>query len=592
MAGGQESLSMDNRNLILAIAISGIILVVWNMMFPPPEPPVEGAPVATAPAQPGQPSQATNLPTATPPQGGQAVVPPSSAAISDAQAQTINQQALLAADPRIQVRSDRVTGSISLKGGRFDDVVLNNYNVNLNDESEKVRVLAPKGQVGSYFAEYGWVAQGLTADQLPGPDTLWQASARELTPENPVTLTWDNGNGLTFTRTISLDANFMFTIAQRVKNNSNGAIVLNPYALLSRWETPAVTGFFILHEGLLGVLDGTLTEVDYDELVDDGPIKATSTGGWLGMTDKYWLAALVPAQDAAINARFTYSNDGGTDKYQTDYLGPQTIVAPGAEVVSENRLFAGAKEVLLLDSYTDDEGISRFDLAIDFGWFYFLTKPIFYALNFFNTLIGSFGIGILLLTVMIKLAFFPLANKSYRAMAKMRSIQPELKELQARFKDNKTQLNQEMMALYKRTGANPAAGCLPIVVQIPVFFALYKVLFVSIESRHAPFFGWIQDLSAPDPTSMFNLFGLIPWTPPDFLMIGVWPLIMGLTMFMQQRLNPQPTDPVQAKVFMLMPIFFTFLLAPFPAGLVIYWAWNNSLSIAQQWTIMKRMGVK
>lgn len=584
---------MDNRNLILAIALSGIILVGWNIMFPPPEAPTEAQmqTVAEGTVQPGEPATATNVPAATPPQGGEAVMPPTIAA-APAESNAVTQQTLLARDARIQVRSDRITGSITLKGGRFDDVVLNNYNVNLNDETEKVRILAPKGQTGSYFAEYGWVGQGLSANQLPGPDTLWQTNARELTPENPITLTWDNASGLVFTRTISLDQDFMFTINQRVKNNTGAAVVLNPYALLSRWETPEVTGFFILHEGLLGVLDGTLNELDYDELKDDGATNATSTGGWLGMTDKYWLAALVPAQNAAINARFFYNNDNGTDKYQTDYLGPQLVVAPGAEVVSENRLFAGAKEVTLLDRYTDNEGISRFDLAIDFGWFYFLTKPIFYALNYFNGVFGSFGIGILLLTVMIKLAFFPLANKSYRAMAKMRSIQPELKELQARFKDNKTQLNQEMMALYKRTGANPAAGCLPIVIQIPVFFALYKVLFVSIESRHAPFFGWIHDLSAPDPTTVFNLFGLIPWTPPDFLMIGVWPLIMGLSMFIQQRLNPQPTDAVQAKVFMFMPIFFTFLLAPFPAGLVIYWAWNNSLSIAQQWTIMKRMGVK
>ncbi|MCK5546436.1 MAG: membrane protein insertase YidC, partial [Rhodospirillaceae bacterium] len=317
-----------------------------------------------------------------------------------------------------------------------------------------------------------------------------------------------------------------------------------------------------------------------------------TTGGWVGITDKYWLAALVPDQKMPVNTRFVHRNDAGIDKYQTDFLGGSVVIQPGGATSSESRLFAGAKEVTLLDRYTDKEDVTRLDLAVDFGWFYFMTKPIFYALNFFHSALGNFGLGILLLTVMIKLVFFPLANKSYRAMAKMRELQPEIKILQARYKEDKTQLNQQMMALYKKKGANPAAGCLPIVVQIPVFFALYKVLFVTIEMRHAPFYGWIQDLSAPDPTTLFNLFGLIPWTPPDFLMIGIWPLAMGISMFLQQKLNPQPTDPIQAKVFMFLPIFFTFLLAPFPAGLVIYWAWNNTLSILQQWTIMKRMGVK
>jgi YidC/Oxa1 family membrane protein insertase len=342
---------------------------------------------------------------------------------------------------------------------------------------------------------------------------------------------------------------------------------------------------------LLGVLEGTLKEIDYDELQDEKVIEQPTTGGWVGITDKYWLAALVPDQKTPVQTRFTYRAENDVDKYQVDFMGPQMTVKPGGVVEATDHLFAGAKEVKLLDGYTENLGIARLDLAIDFGWFYFLTKPIFYTLIYINDLVGNFGVAILLLTIVIKLLFFPLANKSYRAMSKMKKLQPEMMKLRERFGDDKQRINQEMMALYKREKANPAAGCLPMIVQIPVFFALYKVLFVTIEMRQAPFFGWIQDLSAPDPTTFFNLFGLLPFTPPDFLMIGIWPLIMGTTMFLQQRLNPTPADPVQAKIFMFLPIVFTVLLAPFPAGLVIYWAWNNTLSILQQWVIMRRMGV-
>ena len=581
----------DYRNLIMAIALSGLILLGWEAMFPTPEMPLEIATTTQTSTAPQPTSGDISVPSATAPgapsgvevPGGQTAIAPSG---------VISVDELLAQSKRINIKSNGISGSISLSGGRMDDVILNNYNVKLNEEDNKVRVFSPKGQVGSYFAEYGWVGKGFAADQLPGADTPWQTNDRTLSENSPVTLTWDNGNGLKFTRTISIDSDFMFNVTQTVENNSSAPITLNPYALISRWGTPDVTGFFILHEGLLGVLDSTLTEIDYDDLVDEGASEAPTTGGWVGITDKYWLAALVPDQKMPVNTRFVHRNDAGIDKYQTDFLGGSVVIQPGGATSSESRLFAGAKEVTLLDRYTDKEDVTRLDLAVDFGWFYFMTKPIFYALNFFHSALGNFGLGILLLTVMIKLVFFPLANKSYRAMAKMRELQPEIKILQARYKEDKTQLNQQMMALYKKKGANPAAGCLPIVVQIPVFFALYKVLFVTIEMRHAPFYGWIQDLSAPDPTTLFNLFGLIPWTPPDFLMIGIWPLAMGISMFLQQKLNPQPTDPIQAKVFMFLPIFFTFLLAPFPAGLVIYWAWNNTLSILQQWTIMKRMGVK
>ena len=366
---------------------------------------------------------------------------------------------------------------------------------------------------------------------------------------------------------------------------------LYPYGLLSRRGTPEVTGFYILHEGLMGVFGGTLEEIDYDEIQDQVQVKKTAQGGWIGITDKYWLSALVPDQKVKGNSRFTYRKESGDDLYQVDYLSNPLTVAPGGTVESRNRLFTGAKEVTIIDAYNEDLGIDRFDLAIDFGWFYFLTKPIFYALLYINEVVLNFGLSILLLTVAIKIVFFPLANKSYTSMSKIKKLQPEVNKLRERFGDDKTKLNEEMMALYKRENANPASGCLPILIQIPVFFALYKVLFVNIEMRHAPFFGWIMDLSVADPTSVFNLFGMIPWTPPDFLMVGVWPLIMGASMYLQQKLNPQPSDPMQAKIFQFLPIIFTFLLARFPAGLVIYWAWNNILSMAQQWVIMRRMGI-
>jgi YidC/Oxa1 family membrane protein insertase len=410
-----------------------------------------------------------------------------------------------------------------------------------------------------------------------------------LTADDPVTLTWTNDAGLKFTRTVAVDENYMFTVTQRVENTSGEAVTLHPYALVSRHGTPQTSGFFILHEGPIGVFDDTLKEVDYDELREEGVISQTSTGGWIGITDKYWLAAVIPADQAApIEARFVHHRSDNIDIYQTDFMGGGVAIGPGETVESTSRIFAGAKRARLLDHYAQTYNIPHFDRAIDFGWFYFLTKPLFYFLIYIQSYVGNFGIAILVLTVVIKLVFFPLANKSYKAMSQMRRLQPEMLKLRERFGDDKMRLNQEMMALYKREKVNPASGCLPMVIQIPVFFALYKVLFVIIEMRHAPFFGWINDLSAPDPTSIFNLFGLIPIDLPQFLTIGAWPLIMGVTMFLQQRLNPQPPDPVQARIFMVLPVVFTFMLAHFPAGLVIYWTWNNVLSIIQQWVIMRR----
>jgi YidC/Oxa1 family membrane protein insertase len=451
--------------------------------------------------------------------------------------------------------------------------------------------LHPVGAPKSYYAEFGWV--GSSNDlKLPGANTSWKATQTELRPGKPVTLTWDNQSGLLFERTYEIDDGYMITTTQRVTNTKKKSVGLFPYGLIARSGTPDTLGFYILHEGPLGVFNDTLREYDYDDLQETRKVEVQSTGGWIGITDKYWLAALVPDQNVGSTYRFVHSLKNKDDRYQVDYLGEETRIAAGQQIVTVNRLFAGAKEVKLLDIYSEEYGIKNFDLAVDFGWFYFLTKPFFYAISWLNTYLGNFGLAIIAFTVFVKIVFFPLANKSYKSMAKMRELTPKMMAMREQFGDDKMRLNQEMMALYKQEKVNPASGCLPILVQIPVFFALYKVLFVNIEMRHAPFYGWIKDLSVADPTSIFNIFGLIPYTPPDFMMIGAWPVLMGLTMWLQQRLNPQPTDPVQAKVFMFLPLFFTFLLGTFPAGLVIYWTWNNLLSIAQQKLIMFRMGVK
>jgi len=573
---------MEQRNLLIAIVLSVGILIAFQFVFErmrPPQPPgvAPGTPV-TAPATPS-----TASPSTAPTHGAGTSAP----GVAPAQAAE-SREAAIAELPRVKIDTPRLHGSINLLGARLDDLTLANYHETVDPKSPEVVLLSPAGTDNPYLAEFGWVAA--TPDiKVPGPQTRWTASEGPLTPTNPVTLTWDNGQGLIFSRTIGVDANYMFSVRDAVRNTGTTPVKLSPYGLVSRTGTPHVAGYYILFEGMIGYLDGSLQEVKYSSLNPDKPLDYGSNGGWLGFTDKYWLTALVPPQREGIKARFTHTVDAGLDRYQTDFLGPEVTVSPEGTAQSSARFFAGAKEVNLLDGY-ESAGIPLFDHAIDFGWFYFLTKPIFLTLQFFDRLLGNFGLAILLLTLCVKLLFFPLANKSYNAMSKMKLLQPEIQKMRERFPDDKARQQQEMMALYKRVGANPLAGCLPIVIQIPVFFSLYKVLFVTIEMRHAPFFGWIHDLSAPDPTSFANLFGLLPFTPPLILMIGAWPLIMGLTMFLQQKLNPQPVDPVQARMFMFLPIVFTYMLASFPAGLVIYWAWNNLLSIGQQWTIMHRAG--
>ncbi len=587
---------MDNKNLILAIALSVVILFGFQFaaerFFPKP------VPLAPSAQTQGATPSAHQPPAGAPATAQQGIAPPgagggstSGPAASPGVAAAATRGQLLQSGPRVRIDTPSLQGSIALVGGRVDDVTLVNYRETIDPNSPAIVLFSPQGTPDAYFAEHGWVAPGGDV-AVPGPTTQWTADRDTLAVGQPVTLSWDNGEGLVFKRVYAVDDRYMFTLHQTVESRRSDAVNLLPYGLVTRFGTPPTSGFFILFEGPLGVFNGTLEEVSYKDLQEKGVITHHTTGGWIGITDKYWLSALAFDQQQPTTARFVFQRTAGTNQYQVDYVGQQQSLAPGGSVESETRLFAGAKVVTLIDHYEQTYGIKRFDLAIDWGWFYFLTRPMFYALNWLHGLVGNFGIAILLLTVAIKLVFFPLANKSYRAMSQMRKLQPEMQKLRERFADDKMRLNQEMMALYKSEKVNPASGCLPIVIQIPVFFALYKVLFVTIEMRHAPFFGWIRDLSAPDPTTVFNLFGLIPWTPPQFLMIGAWPLIMGVTMWLQQKLNPQPPDPIQAKMFMILPVVFTFMLAHFPAGLVIYWTWNNILSILQQWVIMKRMGVK
>jgi len=571
---------MDQKRLFLAIAISVAILLGFQLLVAPhlpkpPVPPQQTASTETTPKNSGQ----------TPAQG------------SLGAAATTTTPAVPKVVPRVQIAAPRVRGSISLLGARLDDLVLTDYRETLQPNSPNVRLLEPRSDPEPYYVQYGWSAAPGETVKLPDNDTVWTGSADTLSAGHPVTLSWDNGAGLTFQIALSVDDDYMFTVRQSVKNATGAPVKLFPWARIRRDYTPEVAGYYILFEGLLGVVDGTLQETNYAKAKSEGEKRngiaydATSTGGWAGITDKYWLTTLIPDQSIVSTVNFRHISENG-DHYQVDYVtqDPQTV-APGGEAVMPSRLFAGAKIVRLLDRYQAEDHIPNFDKAVDFGWFYFLTKPIFYCLDWLNSLLGNFGLAILVFTVFAKAIFFPLANYSYRSMSKMKLLAPKMTALRERFKDEPQRMQQEMMALYRTEKVNPASGCLPMVVQIPVFFSLYKVIFVTIEMRQAPFFGWIHDLSQVDPTNVFNLFGLIPFDPTTispFLHLGAWPLIMGLTMFLQQKLNPPPPDPVQARMFQFMPIIFTFMLARFPAGLVIYWSWNNLLSIAQQWLIMRR----
>lgn len=572
----------EQRNLIVAIVFSVGILVIWQFFFLPQ--PVPQDPVTQQTQLGGEIAQGDRVPAA-PGVPGPAPAP------------TIRDRGEVLTDaPRIAIETPAVFGSLSLRGALIDDITLKRYREDIDPDSPPVTFLSPGETANPYYAKFGWTSVDEIA--LPDDTTVWQTTDTVLSPNRPVTLTWDNGAGLRFFRTISIDANYMFEVSDRIENYGAAPVTLFPFGAIVRKGEPETVNFFILHEGALGVFDEVLDQQDYDDIVDaeGGQIEEQpeTTGGWIGITDKYWLTALIPDQQTKATFRYNHWQDAARDNFQVDFrrIDGMTIAAGDSGSIS-NRVFAGAKVVRLLDGYKNSLGVPGFDRAVDFGLLFFLTKPMFIVLRFLSETIGNFGIAILLVTVIVKLIFFPLANRSYRAMSKMKKLGPEMAKIRERFKDDRQRQQQEMMALYKKEGANPVSGCLPIFVQIPVFFALYKVLFVTIEMRHTPFFGWIQDLSAPDPLNLFTGFGLIPISLPEFIpVIGIWPILMGLSMWLQQRLNPQPMDKMQQRIFMLLPIVFTFILAPFPAGLVIYWTWNNILSIAQQWVIMRQAGIK
>ena len=599
----------DNRNTILAVILSGLVLIGWQYFFNLPQMEKHRAAeqaqselVKPAPQNPASQNEAAATPQGTAPTANAPATQPASTAVVD-------RETAIASTARIKIDTPRVAGSIALRGARIDDLSLVQFRETVDPASPAIVLFSPSGTASPYYAEFGWVAASGSAVRIPDQNTLWQQEGSgSLTPSNPVKLKYDNGDGLVFHRTISIDERYLFTVKDEVTNVGNAPVTLYPFALISRHGAPKVAGYYILHEGLVGYLgESGLQEYSYKKIDDAKSVNFKVTDGWLGITDKYWASALLPDTSAKLDARFSSNLVGGVRTYQTDYLeNPQTI-AIGGTGSANTRLFAGAKEVSVVGinfpiggfgGYSKELGLNHFDLLIDWGWFYFITKPMFLALDFFYHLVGNFGIAILLVTVLVKLLFFPLANKSYASMAKMKSVQPQLAALKERYPDDKMKQQQEMMEIYKKEKINPIAGCLPVALQIPVFFSLYKVLFVTIEMRHAPFFGWIKDLSSPDPTNLFTLFGLLHFDPTQvplfghYLALGVWPVIMGITMWFQMKLNPTPPDPTQKMIFDWMPLIFTFMLAGFPAGLVIYWAWNNTLSVLQQSFIMRRNGVK
>ena len=580
----------DNRNMILAIVLSLVVLFGWQFFIAGPQ--LEQAQKRAEIEAQQQADQGLATPTAEG-EAPAAQTAPGVPAFAD-------RAAAIAAGPRVSINTASVDGSISLVGGRLDDLHLKNYRETVEPTSPEITLLTPAGVPSAYYVEQGWVdASGRT---VPAADAQWRVEGdnQTLTETTPVTLRYDDGAGLTFRRTFAVDEHYLFTVTQSVENQSAEAVTLFPYSRAARHGTPQTANFFILHEGPIGVLgDQNLIELNYGDLAKEGQKDVDSTGGWLGFTDKYWAAAILPEPGTEISARFSHTKPGPLDIYQTSFVNkaPATV-GPGSTGEHKSYVFAGAKVEAIIDSYEKTFGFDRFELLIDWGWFHFITKPMFYLIRALNGLLGNFGLAILAVTVIVKALFFPLANRSYASMAAMRRVQPEMKAIQERFKEDRAAQQQAMMELYKKEKINPLSGCWPILIQIPVFFSLYKVLFVTIEMRHAPFFGWIQDLAAPDPTNIFTLFGLIPWDPTvlpfvgGLLHLGVWPLIMGITMWVQMRLNPPPPDPTQAMIFNWMPVIFTFMLGSFPAGLVIYWAWNNLLSVAQQWVIMKRHGAE
>ena len=572
----------DKRNLFIAIGVIFVILVGWQFLMPALFPPDE------------RPRRVVEKPVGEPVPGDQAAL-----VAGTPEADRMQQAGI--ESPRIAIDSSRLSGSIARLGGRIDSVTLLDYHETADEESPNIVLLQPRDAVRPYFADFGWhtAAEGMA---VPQPDTLWEADRTTLSPGKPVTLRWDNGTGLSFARKIEIDENFVFTVTQSVRNATAAPLALAPYSLVARFSdaTESILPFkplFIFQDGALGIFGEDYREADYEDMRDafdagDG-YRYEATGGWMGLTDKYWLVALIPDQTTSFQGSFEYVpvEDGQADSFQTIYEAEPLTVNPGQSVSITSHLFAGAKEISLLDDYEETLGVDRLDLAVDFGPAWFLSKPMFYVIDFFNRATGNFGVAILLLTICVRVLLFPLANKAYASMSRMRKLQPEMIRLRERYKDDKQRANTELMKLYREQKANPVAGCLPLLAQIPVFFALYYMLFVTIEMRHAPFFGWIDDLSAPDPLTFITAFGFLDWPAPEFLLVGIWPLVFGATMWLQMKLNPQPMEPIQQKIMMALPIIFLFLFARFPAGLVVYWTWNNVLSIGQQWLIMRRMGI-
>ncbi|MDB3894332.1 membrane protein insertase YidC [Candidatus Pelagibacter sp.] len=555
---------MDTKNVIAAISLSAAVIILYSLFFAPPPITKENL------AEKNKTQQNTDAPS-----------------IDQKESVTeISRDEALSQSKRIQFENQSVVGSISLKGAAIDDLTFKEYNVSL-DSNEKINLLAPRNATNGYLIESGFITTDKNIE-IPNAQTNWSVSGNsKLTDQSPVKLTWSNNQGITFEKEISLDDQFLFTIKQRVINSSDKAYDFYSYGQIIRNKIPEISNFYILHEGLIADLDDELIEEDYDD-IQEKKFTKTAQKGWLGIGDKYWITSLIPPSGKEFKTTFDYKN-----KFRANFVSTEPLeLGKNSTIEDQMQVIVAAKRVEIIDGYAESLNIDKFDLAIDWGFLYFITKPLFHGIDYFFKLLGNYGLAIIAITFCIRLAFFPLANFSFKSMAKMKALQPEMVRLKELHKDDKMKLQQEMMALYKKEKVNPMSGCLPILVQIPVFFALYKVLFVTIEMRQMPFFGWIQDLSERDPTSLFNLFGLLPYDVPSFLMIGAWPIAMGVSMFIQQKLNPAPTDPMQAKIFMFFPLFLTVILAPFPVGLVIYWTVNNILTMAQQVFIMKRTTVK
>ncbi len=558
---------MDAKNVIAAISLSAAVIILYGLFFAPDQQTINQQKLLQEKNITAQTTEAPSIEETK-------------------KVKNISRNDSIKSSERIEFENENIKGSVSLTGGIIDDLTFKKYTKTLNG-TDNIILLNPRNYKDGYFIETGWATSNESIN-TPNSKTVWSVDGnKKLTPNNPIKLFWENNQGIKFEKHISIDNNFLFNVDQKIINSTSNNYNFYPYGQIIRNTAPKVTNFYILHEGLIGVFDDRLVEEDYDDIEDD-KFTINAKKGWTGIVDKFWTVVMVPEENKEFRNEFEYKN-----KYKVNFIETKSTEIRANETKSSNiKIIVAAKEVGIIDNYSKTENINKFDLVIDWGWFYFLTKNFFFVIHYFFELTGNYGIAIILVTICIRLMFFPLANYSFKSMAKMKVLQPEMARLKELHKDDKMKLQQEMMSLYKKEKVNPVSGCLPILIQIPFFFAIYKVLFVTIESRHQPFFGWIVDLSERDPTTIFNAFGLIPWDPPSFLMIGIWPCLMGLTMYFQQKLNPAPPDPVQAKIFMFFPLFLTVILAPFPSGLVIYWTFNNILTMAQQVIIMKRTTVK